>query len=102
MDAMSLLDWALDGVLAFVVLWLAWRALATPTLFLAVVLFIAFGVVLALVWARLAAVDVALAEVAIGAGVTGALLLAALVRLEPTMARGQAPAAEASEVPHDD
>lgn len=35
MDAMSLLDWALDGVLAFVVLWLAWRALATPTLFLA-------------------------------------------------------------------
>ena len=46
---------------------------------LAVVLFIAFGLVLALVWARLYAVDVALAEMAIGAGVTGALLLAALV-----------------------
>jgi uncharacterized MnhB-related membrane protein len=84
-----ILGWALDAVLAFLLLWLAWRALATPALFHAVVLFIAFGLVLALVWARLYAVDVALAEVAIGAGVTGALLLAALVRLEPGLARGR-------------
>ncbi|WP_296898443.1 DUF4040 domain-containing protein [Thiohalocapsa sp.] len=84
-----ILAWALDGVLALLLLWLAWRALSTPALFRAVVLFIAFGLVLALVWARLYAVDVALAEMAIGAGVTGALLLAALVRLEPPIGRGR-------------
>lgn len=89
MTGLSLLDWTLDGVLAVLLLWLAWRALSTPALFRAVVLFIAFGLVLALVWARLYAVDVALAEMAIGAGVTGALLLAALVRLEPPIGRGR-------------
>jgi uncharacterized MnhB-related membrane protein len=82
---LTLIDWTLDGVLAVLVLGLAWRALSTPALFRAVVLFIAFG----LVWARLAAVDVALAEMAIGAGVTGALLLAALARLEPPIGRGR-------------
>lgn len=39
------------------------------------VLFIAFGLLLALAWVRLGAADVALAEAAIGAGVAGALLL---------------------------
>jgi uncharacterized MnhB-related membrane protein len=102
MEPMSLLDWGLDGVLALIVLWLAWRSLSTVTLFHAVVLFIAFGLVLALVWARLAAVDVALAEVAIGAGVTGALLLAALVRLEPRMGRGRASADSDGARRHDD
>jgi len=83
-----MIEWALDGVLALLLLWLAWRTLSTPALFRAVVLFIAFGLVLALVWGRLYAVDVALAEMAIGAGVTGALLLAALARLEPPIGRG--------------
>jgi uncharacterized MnhB-related membrane protein len=36
---------------------------------------------MALAWVRLAAPDVALAEAAIGAGLTGALLMAALARL---------------------
>jgi uncharacterized MnhB-related membrane protein len=89
MAGLSLLDWALDGLLALLLLWLAWRTLSTRALFRGVVLFIAFGLVLALVWARLYAVDVALAEVAIGAGVTGALLLAALARLEPPIGRGR-------------
>jgi uncharacterized MnhB-related membrane protein len=89
MAALSLIDPALDMVLALLLLWLAWRVLSTPDLFRAVVLFIAFGLVLALVWARLYAVDVALAEMAIGAGVTGALLLAALVRLEPPIGHGR-------------
>ncbi len=89
MAELNVLDWALDGLLALLLLWLAWRALSTPQLFRAVVLFIAFGLVLALTWARLYAVDVALAEVAIGAGVTGALLLAALARLEPPSNRDQ-------------
>nr|WP_295881650.1 DUF4040 domain-containing protein [uncultured Thiohalocapsa sp.] len=98
---MSLLDWALDGLLALLLLWLAWRALASPELFRAVVLFIAFGLVLALVWARLYAVDVALAEMAIGAGVTGALLLAALVRLEPPIGRGRQDARDGEVYDHD-
>jgi uncharacterized MnhB-related membrane protein len=46
----------------------------------AVILFIAFGLLLALVWARLRAPDVALAEAAIGAGLAGALMLAAARR----------------------
>lgn len=47
----------------------------------AVIQFIAFGLLLAIAWVRLAAPDVALAEAAIGAGVTGALLLDATARL---------------------
>lgn len=42
-----------------------------------VILFIAFGLLLALLWASLGAPDVALAEAAIGAGFAGALLFAA-------------------------
>ncbi|MDZ7662704.1 MAG: DUF4040 domain-containing protein [Thiohalophilus sp.] len=78
----TLLAWMLDGLLMLVLLWLAWRALACEGLFKAVVLFIAFGLVLSLVWVRLDAPDVALAEAAIGAGLTGALLLSALARLD--------------------
>lgn len=47
----------------------------------AAIQFIAFGLLLAIAWVRLAAPDVALAEAAIGAGVTGALLLDAAARL---------------------
>ena len=39
------------------------------------VLFIVFGLLMALAWARLAAPDIALAEAAIGAGLSGAMLL---------------------------
>ena len=70
--------WALDGALVIALVWLAWRCLAAPELSTAIILFISFGLVMAIVWARLDAPDVALAEAAIGAGVTGALLLAAL------------------------
>ncbi|HEB93252.1 MAG TPA: DUF4040 domain-containing protein [Gammaproteobacteria bacterium] len=79
---MSLLSFAFDVLLGFVLLWLAWRALASPDLFRAIVLFIAFGLLMALAWVRLDAPDIALAEAAIGTGLTGALLLAALTRLE--------------------
>ncbi|RUO32852.1 Na(+)/H(+) antiporter subunit B [Aliidiomarina sanyensis] len=44
-------------------------------LFRSVVLFIVFGLLLALTWTRLQAPDLALAEAAIGAGLTGVLLL---------------------------
>ena len=81
METMMILQWGFDGMLAIALLWLAWRALRSPDLFTAIVLFIAFGLVMALAWVRLQAPDVALAEAAIGAGLTGALLLAALARL---------------------
>ncbi|MCX8085470.1 MAG: DUF4040 domain-containing protein [Rhodocyclaceae bacterium] len=64
-----------DGLLACALLWSAWRALATPRLDRAIVFFIAFGLLMSLAWARLSAPDIALAEAAIGAGLTGALLL---------------------------
>ncbi|WP_405226236.1 Na(+)/H(+) antiporter subunit B [Lentisalinibacter sediminis] len=66
----------LDFVLVLVLLWVGWAALWSRDLFRGIVLFIAFGMVLALVWIRLGAPDVGLAEAAIGAGLTGALLLA--------------------------
>jgi uncharacterized MnhB-related membrane protein len=81
MEAMTLLERAFDLLIGLGLLWLAWRALACPDLFKAIVLFIAFGLFMAIVWVRLAAPDVALAEAAIGAGLTGALLMAALARL---------------------
>ena len=72
------LDSAFDLLLAVALLWSAWRTLMTPLLDRAVILFIVFGSLMALAWARLAAPDIGLAEAAIGAGLTGALLLDAL------------------------
>jgi multisubunit Na+/H+ antiporter MnhB subunit len=66
---------AFDLLLALALLWSGWRTLATPRLDRAIVLFIAFGLVMVLTWARLSAPDIGLAEAAIGAGLTGALLL---------------------------
>ena len=79
---MTLLQWTFDIVLGLTLLWLAWRALTSEDLFKGIVLFIAFGLLMALTWVRLNAPDVALAEAAIGAGLTGALLLSALAKLE--------------------
>lgn len=66
-----------DIVLAALIVWLGWRALTSQSLFRAIVLFVAFGLSMALAWVRLDAPDVALAEIAVSAGLTGALLLAA-------------------------
>lgn len=72
---------AFDLVL-IAMLWLvAIGCLASANLFRAVVLFIAFGLLLALAWVRLRAPDIALAEAAIGAGLTGVLLLDAVGHL---------------------
>jgi len=79
---MTLLNNLFDGLLGLLLLWLAWRTLACTDLFKAAVLFITFGLLMALAWVRLDAPDVALAEAAIGAGLTGALLLAAIARLK--------------------
>lgn len=69
---------AFDVVLGSGVLAVAVLTLFVPRRSTAVVLFLVLGVLLAVVWARLAAPDVALAEAAVGAGVTGALLLRAV------------------------
>jgi uncharacterized MnhB-related membrane protein len=74
----SVLLTVVDLVFVFSLLVLAWFALWSRDLFRSCLLFITFGMVMALVWARLRAPDVALAEAAIGSGITGALLLAAL------------------------
>jgi len=78
---MSQLAMLFDGLLGLALLWLAWQALSCDDLFKAIVLFVAFGLLMALAWVRLDAPDVALAEAAIGAGLTGALLMAALTKL---------------------
>lgn len=80
---------AFDLLLGLALLWSAWRALATPDLARAVVLFIVFGLLMTLAWARLDAPDVALAEAAIGAGLTGALLLDALGALRAGGSKGR-------------
>ena len=72
----------LDLVLGAVLLGLVWRMLSTPRRFEMVVLYITFGVTMALCWVRLNAADLALVEAAIGAGLTGVLLLDTLGRLE--------------------
>jgi uncharacterized MnhB-related membrane protein len=74
---------AFDALLAGLLLWLAWHPLSVPDVFKGIVLFIAFGLCMALAWVRLRAPDIALAEAAVGSGITGALLLAAWNRMRP-------------------
>ena len=71
-------EWLLDGLLVVGLLITAVAALVSRDLFRAVVVFIAFGLLMALAWVRLQAPDIALAEAAIGAGLTGVLLLDAV------------------------
>jgi energy-converting hydrogenase B subunit D len=66
---------AFDILLALALIWSAVRSLTVRDLFRAVILFIVFGLLMALAWARLDAPDIALAEAAIGAGLAGAMLL---------------------------
>jgi energy-converting hydrogenase B subunit D len=79
---MTALVWFFDLLLAAALLVLAWQVMGTRDLFKSVVLFIAFGLLMALAWVRLQAPDIALAEAAIGTGLTGALLLDAVGHLE--------------------
>lgn len=73
---------AIDGVLALAIVWLAVQTVRSPSLFQAMLMFIVFGLLMSLSWARLHAPDLALAEAAIGAGITGALLLVTWRRLQ--------------------
>jgi multisubunit Na+/H+ antiporter MnhB subunit len=84
---------AFDIGLALLVLGVgAWTIAARDT-FAAIVGFVAYGLLLALVWVRLAAPDVALTEAALGSGLTGGLLVGASTRLRrgETRAAGERP-----------
>jgi multisubunit Na+/H+ antiporter MnhB subunit len=76
-------DLTLDVLLAVMILGVALRALHARELFSSVVHYIVFGFLLAIAWVRLEAPDIALAEAAIGAGLTGALLLDAVGAMRP-------------------
>lgn len=80
----------LDIALCALILGVGAACVAGHGVFRAVVFFITYGLLLAIGWARLGAYDVALAEVAISAGLTGVLLLAAHGRLRRLNA-GQEP-----------
>lgn len=80
-----------DAVLCALILAAALAAVAGRGLFRAVVFFILYGVLVATAWLRLDAIDVALAEAAIGAGLTGVLLLGAVARLARLGAQGHDP-----------
>jgi multisubunit Na+/H+ antiporter MnhB subunit len=77
---------ALNAGLALLILALAiWTVVARDT-FAATVGFVAYGLLLTLVWMQLHGIDVALTEAAIGGGLTGALLIRAAARLRKTEA----------------
>lgn len=85
-----------DGLLVLALAALALRTVLDRDLFRAVVQFIALGLLVAVAWVRLQAPDVALAEAAVGSGLTGALVLSAFARMrqrEKRRAAGPAAAA---------
>lgn len=67
-----------DILLCLLILALALGVLGDANPFRGVIIFIVFGLVMALSWTRLHAPDLALAEAALGAGVIGVLFLVAL------------------------
>lgn len=77
-----LIDLTFDLILVICILTLAIGALFVRDVFTAIVLFIGLGLLMTIAWVRLNAIDVAIAEASIGAGLTGALLLGAWKRLK--------------------
>ncbi len=74
----------LDLLLAALMLGLAGWTVLGRDMFAAIAAFIAYGLLLGIVWVRVGALDVALTEAAVGGGVTGGLLIAAWARLRAT------------------
>jgi multisubunit Na+/H+ antiporter MnhB subunit len=85
---------AFDWLLSAIILLLALASVAARSRFPAVVLYVSYGILVGIAWVRLGAVDVALAEAAIGAGLTGVLLLGSVGRVTDTqtISHGLAPA----------
>lgn len=82
-----------DILLGLILVGLAAQVAIGKHLFRAIVFYVAFGLAMALIWARLGAPDLALADAAIGAGLTGALMMVAfrrLVEIDPKQSQAQA------------
>jgi multisubunit Na+/H+ antiporter MnhB subunit len=77
---------ALALVLALLLVSIAAWTVVTRRTFAAVEGFVAYGLLLSIAWVALNAIDVALTEAAIGAGLTGVLLIGAAARLRTTEA----------------
>jgi multisubunit Na+/H+ antiporter MnhB subunit len=77
------------GLALLLVALAVWTVVARDAL-VAISGFIAYGLLIALVWVRLSGIDVALTEAAIGGGLTGALLIGAAARLRSTEAAAHA------------
>jgi multisubunit Na+/H+ antiporter MnhB subunit len=80
MTLIEILDIGLAGLVLAAAVW----TIAAREDFSAVVGFVVYGLLVALVWVRLFALDVALTEAAIGSGATGVLLITAAMRLRRT------------------
>jgi len=84
---------AVDVLLGLILVGLAAQVAIGEHLFRAIVFYVAFGLSMSVIWARLGAPDLALADAAIGAGLTGALMMVAfrrLVEIDPKQAQAQA------------
>ena len=73
-----------DGILSCILVGVALAVVRSRDILSAIIFFIVFGLLMALAWVRLKAPDIALAEAALGAGVSGALLINAYARLTAT------------------
>ena len=67
----------------------AFLCLVARQLFTSVVFFISFGLLVSLCWVKLGAIDLAIVEAVIGAGITGALSLIALKSMKLAESAGQ-------------
>ena len=76
-----------DALLILSMLTLGWMSIFSASLFRCIVFFVCLGLLATIAWGQLGAFDVAIAEAAIGAGITGALLLAAWNQIKPFVAK---------------
>ncbi|MFT6989115.1 MAG: putative MnhB-related membrane protein [Paraglaciecola sp.] len=82
------LEIAFDVLLMLSCLILACMSIFSASLFRCIVFFVCLGLLVTIAWGQMGAFDVAIAEAAIGAGITGALLLAAWNRIRPATKDG--------------
>ena len=85
MSMAQLFDVSLIALILVVATW----TIAVRNSFAAVIGYACYGLLLAFAWVRLAAIDAALTEAAIGGGLTSVLLIRAVVRLRATEASAQ-------------
>lgn len=74
------MSWALNLVLLLLLMSTALAAVLAQDLLAAVVIFSSYSMVMSLLWLRLQAPDLALAEAAVGAGVTTVLFVVTIFK----------------------